>query len=47
MPASLVASQFATLEAPAPEERIIALDVAATPDALAAAAIAALQEEER
>jgi gluconokinase len=47
MPASLVASQFATLEPPAPEERIIALDVAAPPAALAEAAIAALMEDAR
>ena len=44
MPASLIASQFATLEPPAPEERVIALDVAASPAVLADAAIAALQE---
>ena len=43
MPASLVASQFATLEAPSPEERVIALNVAETPEALADAAIAALR----
>ncbi|MGX9965345.1 gluconokinase [Roseomonas sp. F4] len=42
MPASLVASQFATLEPPAPEEGAVLLDVAATPDALAAEAIARL-----
>ena len=47
MPASLVASQYATLETPAAEEGVIALDVAATPAALAEAAIAALREEER
>jgi gluconokinase len=47
MPASLVASQFATLEEPGPEERVIALDVAATPEALADAAIAALREDFR
>jgi gluconokinase len=44
MPASLVPSQFATLEAPTPDEGVIALDVAATPDALVAEAIAALRE---
>lgn len=44
MPASLIASQFATLEPPAAEERVIALDVAASPAMLAEAAIAALQE---
>ena len=47
MPASLVASQFATLEPPAPEERVIALDVAAPPSELAEAAIAALREDTR
>ncbi|WP_237213916.1 gluconokinase [Falsiroseomonas oryziterrae] len=47
MPASLVASQFATLEPPADEPDVIALDVAATPEALAEAAIAALQETAR
>jgi gluconokinase len=45
MPSSLVASQFATLEPPAPEERIITLDVAAPPAALADAAVAALMED--
>lgn len=39
MPASLVASQFATLEAPAADEDAIALDVAASPEAIAAAAL--------
>jgi gluconokinase len=39
MPASLVASQFATLEAPDAEEGAIVLDVAATPQALAQAAL--------
>ena len=44
MPPSLVASQFATLEPPAVEEAdVIALDVAAAPAALAAAAIEALE----
>jgi gluconokinase len=47
MPASLVPSQFATLETPAPDEGVITLDVAATPDALVAEAIAALREEAR
>ncbi|MGG5821577.1 gluconokinase [Falsiroseomonas sp. HW251] len=47
MPASLVASQYATLEEPAPEESVIELDVAATPAALADAAVAALQETAR
>lgn len=42
MPASLVASQFATLEAPQDEQDVIALDVAAPPAALAEAAIRAL-----
>jgi gluconokinase len=44
MPASLVPSQFATLEAPTPDEGVITLDVAATPDALVDDAIAALRE---
>jgi gluconokinase len=39
MPASLVASQFATLEAPGADENAIALDVAASPEALAMAAL--------
>ena len=43
MPPSLVASQFATLEAPAPEEAAIALDVGQPPEALAEATIAALR----
>jgi gluconokinase len=47
MPASLVPSQFATLETPTPDEGVITLDVAATPDALVAEAIAALREEAR
>lgn len=42
MPASLVASQFATLELPEAEPDVIALDVAATPATLAEAAIRAL-----
>lgn len=45
MPPSLVASQFATLEPPAAEERVIVLDVAATPEQLAQAAIAAIRED--
>ncbi len=44
MPPSLVASQFATLERPAPEEGAIELDVAAPPAALAEAAIRALEK---
>lgn len=47
MPASLVASQYATLEEPGVDEGVIELDVAATPAALADAAIAALQETAR
>ena len=42
MPASLMASQFATLEPPAPEERAIILPVAPPPEAIVAAALAAL-----
>ena len=44
MPASLVASQFATLEAPAPEEGAILLDVVALPEILVTLAIASLRE---
>jgi gluconokinase len=43
MPPSLVASQFATLEAPAPEEDPIALHVGPAPEALVEAAVAALK----
>lgn len=42
MPPSLVASQFATLEPPAAEPDVITLDVAASPQTLAEAAIRAL-----
>lgn len=42
MPASLIASQLATLERPDPAEEIISLDVALAPDALADAAVEAL-----
>jgi gluconokinase len=45
MPASLVSSQFATLEIPGPEEGVIALEVTTTPDELAEAAIAALGKD--
>lgn len=45
MPPSLVASQFATLEAPALEEAAIALDVGQPPEVLAVAVIAALRGE--
>jgi gluconokinase len=44
MPASLVTSQFATLEAPQDEPDVIPLDVAAAPAALADAAIRALED---
>jgi len=43
MPPSLVASQFATLETPDAEADVITLDVAAPPETLAAAALAALE----
>jgi gluconokinase len=43
MPPSLVASQFATLEPPESEPDVIALDVAAAPEVLAEAALAALE----
>lgn len=42
MPASLVASQFATLEPPGDDEAAISLDVDAPPEQLAARAIGAL-----
>ena len=42
MPASLMASQFATLETPGTEENPITLSVEATPEAIVQAAIAAL-----
>jgi gluconokinase len=42
MPASLMASQFATLEAPGPEENPIPLSVAAAPEEVLRAALAAL-----
>jgi gluconokinase len=42
MPASLVESQFATLEPPGPEEEVIGLDVAEPADVLAEIAIRAL-----
>jgi gluconokinase len=42
MPASLMASQFATLEPPAPEEACITLSVAPPPGEIVAAALAAL-----
>lgn len=43
MPPSLMASQFATLEAPAPDEGAIILDIAAPPEALIARAVAQFQ----
>ena len=43
MPASLMASQFATLEAPGADERAIILDITQPPDTLAAQAIAQLK----
>jgi gluconokinase len=44
MPASLMASQFATLEAPGPDERVITLSVAPLPEAIVLAALNALEE---
>lgn len=44
MPPSLMASQFATLEAPGPEEQAIILDITQPPDLLAAHAIAQLKD---
>lgn len=43
MPPSLVASQFATLEDTAGEADVVDLDVAAAPEAIVAAALAALE----
>jgi len=45
MPASLVASQFATLEPPAPAEGALALDVTDPPDTLLAVALTALRSQ--
>jgi gluconokinase len=45
MPASLMASQFATLEPPGPEERAITLSVLPPPEQVLAAALAALRAE--
>ncbi|MGI5152654.1 gluconokinase [Plantactinospora sp. CA-294935] len=42
MPASLLDSQIATLERPAPDERVLTLDVAATPEELVEAAVEGL-----
>ncbi|MBE1488460.1 gluconokinase [Plantactinospora soyae] len=42
MPASLLDSQIATLEPPQPDERILTLDVALTPEELVAAALSGL-----
>jgi gluconokinase len=42
MPASLLKSQFETLEEPTPDEAVVTVDVAASPEAEAAAALAAL-----
>ena len=42
MPASLLRSQFDALEEPAPDEPVVTVDVSQSPDAIAAAAIAAL-----
>lgn len=44
MPASLLDSQLATLEPPAPEEAIIELDIALPPEVLAQQAAQALQD---
>lgn len=43
MPASLMASQFATLEPPAPEEKAISLAVEDPPEAIVQAALEALR----
>jgi gluconokinase len=44
MPPALMASQFATLEEPGPEERPIVLSVAAAPDAIVRAALEAIAD---
>jgi carbohydrate kinase (thermoresistant glucokinase family) len=44
MPASLLDSQFATLEEPAPDERPVTVDVSKTPDEIVADAVRALRE---
>jgi gluconokinase len=46
MPATLMASQFATLEPPGPEEQVITLSVAPPPEAIVAAALAALAPQQ-
>jgi len=43
MPPSLMASQFATLETPTPDEGAVILDIAAPPEALLARAVAQFQ----
>jgi len=46
MPASLLESQLATLEPPAPEERALTLDVTLTPDQLVDAIVAELRDRQ-
>jgi gluconokinase len=45
MPPSLMASQFATLEPPEPDEEALILDIAATPEAVAAEAATAFRSD--
>lgn len=47
MPASLMASQFATLEPPGPDEAALMLDITAPPTAIIAEAAAQLRRSER
>lgn len=46
MPPSLMASQFATLEAPAPDEAALVLDITAPPEALIATAVTQLRRND-
>jgi carbohydrate kinase (thermoresistant glucokinase family) len=45
MPASLLASQFATLEAPGDDEPVITVDIGGSPDQIVEAILTALQRE--
>ncbi|MFD6417660.1 gluconokinase [Streptomyces sp. NPDC060194] len=46
MPRSLIDSQFATLEAPGPDERVVTVDVAPEPEQVAATAVDLLRAPE-
>jgi gluconate kinase len=45
MPASLLASQFATLEEPGADEPVITIDIGGSPDEIVEAILAALQRQ--